>query len=91
MSESKHSPIRLESKVIIRTVTMYYTGRIVELTKDEIVLSDAAWIADSGRWHQALEKGELAEVEPYPGVVSVARGAVVDVSPWNHELPRKAK
>jgi len=83
--------VAVGSKVLIRTVTHYYTGRIVEMTPTEIVLADAAWIADTGRFATALEKGTLSEVETFPAGVSVARGAVVDVSPWPHDLPRAQK
>lgn len=87
------SPIRVGNKVMIRSVTHYYTGEIVLLTKDEIVLKDAAWIADASRWASALKDGVLNEVEPYPeGVlVAIGRGAVVDVSDWEHALPRSQK
>jgi hypothetical protein len=87
------SPIRVGNKVMIRSVTHYYTGEIVLLLKDEIILKDAAWIADTSLWSDALKSGTLNEVEPYPdGVfVAVGRGAVVDVSDWNHDLPRVQK
>lgn len=88
-----HSPICVGNAVYIRTVTHHYTGKIVLLTKDEIVLSDAAWIADSARWANALRDGTLSEVEPYPDdvFVSVGRGALCDVSTWKHALPRTQK
>lgn len=57
----------------------------------EIVLADAAWIADSGRFSVALATGTLSEVEPYPGECIVSRGAIVDVSLWAHPLPRVPK
>lgn len=85
------NPIALGSAVLIRTVTLYYTGKIAELTPESIVLVDAAWIADTGRFHTALETGTLNEVEPYPGPVAVSRGAIVDVTGWKHPLPRSAK
>jgi hypothetical protein len=78
-------------KVFIRTVTMHYTGRIVALTESVIVLADAAWIADSGRFHDALRTGKLSEVEPFLNSVYVARGALVDVTMWDHDLPRTQK
>ena len=83
----KPSIPKVGDAVIIRTVTHYYTGRIEVLDKDWIVLSSAAWIADTGRWAQALASGKLSEVEPYPNGVSVARGAIVDCSTWCHDLP----
>ena len=85
------SPLRVGNKVLIRTVTHYHTGRIVRLTPDEVVLVDAAWIADTDRFSVALATGVLAEVEPFPGPVSVNRGAIVDVCDWDHKLPRTVK
>lgn len=84
----EHS-IRLGEKVFIRTVTYHYTGRVKSITASDLVLEDAAWIADSGRYHNALMEGTLSEVEPIPGWVIICRGAIVDISPWKHELPRK--
>ena len=78
--------------VFIRTVTYHYTGRVVSVSKSTIVLEEAAWIGDSGRWSAALATGVLDEVEPYPaGPVCISRGAVVDVSVWGHPLPRTVK
>lgn len=75
----------------IRTVTMHYTGRIIAVTATDIVLEDAAWIADSGRFSDALTKGTLNEIEPFPGKVVVGRGGFIDAAPWEHDLPRKQK
>jgi hypothetical protein len=64
---------------LIRTVTMIDTGRLVAVTEHELVLEDAAWIADTGRFADALSKCEFNEVEPFPaGRVIVGRGAVID-------------
>lgn len=78
-------------KVFVRTVTFHYTGLLSALTPDMLVLDDAAWIADSGRFADALVTGSLSEVEPYPGQVLVSRGAIVDVSEWKLALPREQK
>ena len=71
----------------IRTVTFHYTGKLKSITDSDIVLENAAWVADSGRFATALSSGELAEVEPYPGNVIISRGSIVDMSEWTHELP----
>ncbi len=64
---------------LIRTVTMIDTGRLVAVTPHEIVLEDAAWIADTGRFAQAVEKAEFGEVEPFPaGRVIIGRGSIID-------------
>ena len=75
--------------IFVRTVTYHYTGLLTALTADMLVLDDAAWIADSGRWSEALVKGSLSEVEPYPGRVLVARAAIVDLCEWGLALPRR--
>ena len=91
MAQKVSSPLKVGASVFVRTVTFHYTGKVVQLTDQEIVLDDAAWIADSGRWSAALATGSLNEVEPYPGIVSIARTAVVDVTSWAHPLPRTVK
>lgn len=77
--------------VFIRTVTNYYTGRLESADTQWLQLADAAWIADTGRFADALAKGILNEVEPYPGTCWVAAGAVIDISEWAHDLPRTQK
>ena len=76
---------------LIRTVTMMYTGRVTAITDLDIVLEDSAWIADSGRYHDALAKGTLSEVEPYPDGNGVMIASIVDFAPWDHPLPREQK
>lgn len=89
--EEGETVYKLGAKLFIRTVTYHYTGRVSFLSDKEIVLSDAAWVASSGRFAEALENGSLSEVEPYPGLCSINRDVIVDVSPWGHELPRSTK
>lgn len=85
-------PYVIGSSVFVRTVTMNFTGRLVAVYETELVLEDAAWIADSGRFSVALATGVLNEVEPYPpGYVVVSRPAICDVSIWAHPLPRAVK
>ena len=67
---------------LIRTVTMIDTGRLVAVGEHELVLEDAAWIADTGRFADALKSLQFNEVEPFPdGRVIIGRGAVVDAVP----------
>jgi hypothetical protein len=64
---------------LIRTVTMIDTGRLVEVTPHELVLTDAAWIADTGRFADSLKSLDFSEVEPFPdGRVIIGRGAIID-------------
>lgn len=77
--------------VFVRTVTCYYTGRLLAVDENFLLLSEAAWIADTGRFTNALSGGTLNEVEPYPDEVLVNRAQVVDVCEWLHDLPRAQK
>lgn len=75
-------------KLFIRTVTYHITGKVVKRMGAFIQLEDAAWIADSGRFSQAIKDGELSEVEPV-GTAWVNLSSVVDFFPWKHKLPTK--
>jgi len=85
------NPIQVGNKVLIRTVTHYHTGKIVEITPTELVLVDAAWIASTGRFSSAVTNGTADEIEPFAEPVAVNRGAIVDVTNWRGELPRAVK
>lgn len=64
---------------LIRTVTMVQTGRLVKVCPQELVLEDAAWIADTGRFADALISSEFNEVEPFPpGPVIIGRQSIID-------------
>ena len=70
---------RIGKTYLIRTVTMIDTGVLVSVTDRELVLKDAAWIADTGRFSDALKSAEFNEVEPFPdGEVIIGRGSVID-------------
>lgn len=90
--DRKRNPLTPGCQVYLRTVTMHYTGLVVSVDDHEIILDNAAWIADGTRWAHMLATGELQEVEPYPdGFVAVGRGALVDASHWCHPLPREVR
>ena len=78
-NQSTVHPYQLGKVYLIRTVTMIQTGRLIRVTPQELVLEDAAWIADTGRFADALTSCQFDEVEPFPdGHVIVGRGAIVD-------------
>jgi len=81
--------------VFLRKITMIFTGRVVANYIDANVrvveLADAAWIADTGRYANAVATGKFAEVEPYPDnvVIKVPLGDLVDGFVIDWPLPRK--
>jgi len=79
----------------IRTVTMALCGKLVDVQEKELVLQNASWVADTGRFSNFIKDGTLsnsAEVEPFPdGLVIVGRGALIDATIWKHDLLKKQK
>ena len=77
---------------VLRTVTMIDVGKLVEVTDKELVLENASWIADTGRWNVFLKEGKFSESEPFPdGKVIVGRDALIDAVLWLHGDVRLVK
>lgn len=76
-------------KYFIRTVTMHLTGELVSVSGQELVLKDAAWIADSGRFNEALtDISKCKEVEPFKNPVIVGRGSIVDATTISNSITK---
>ena len=78
-------------KYLIRTVTNYVVGVVKQVGDKELLVGSASWVADTGRFHDALKNGGFREVEPYLDDVIVGRGAIVDATVWRHDLPTAQK
>lgn len=78
-------PWEIGKKYFIRTVTMHLTGELVSISAQELVLKNAAWIADSGRFNEAIRDiSKCSEVEPFANNVIVGRGSIVDATVISH-------
>lgn len=81
-------------KWFLRTVTYHWVGEVVGCNVFDvgeiIKLKNASYVADSGRFSDAVKSGALAESE-YVGDAIVNLSAVTDGFPWNHPLPTKSK
>jgi len=75
-------------KFYFRTVTYHLTGRVKKVIGSILELENAAWVADSGRFMNAIKEGKLNEVEPV-GRAYVNMDSVTDFFPWKHKLPEK--
>ena len=75
----------------LNSETLGLTGKVKEITEEEFILENASWIADSGRFMNAINDGELDEVEPVNSNVGIMKESIVDFCEWNHDLPRKQK
>ena len=89
-SQKNHS-MEIGKAYYIRTVTFHHIGRLIAVTDTDFLLDDASWVADSGRFAQALKTGSLEDVEPFPGRAIVGRGGLIDAAEWVHPLPREVK
>lgn len=88
----KNHPYKIGEAYFMRTVTHHITGRLMAVYEKEFVFTEAAWIADDGRFYDAMKNGILSEVEPWPeGEVIVGRGSLIDCQVWGHALPRTQK
>jgi hypothetical protein len=90
-TSNRSCSLKVGEKYLIRTVTFYYLGRLNSITDCDLVLENASWIPDTGRFSDCLVSGELNEIEPYPNTVIVNRGMISDCSVWKHTLPREKK
>lgn len=82
-------PFDVGKSYLIRTVTMYYTGRVVAITGKFIQLEEAAWIADAGRWEKATKEGSFDEVEPIGFDPWINTDSIVDFGEITYKLPNK--
>ena len=92
---SKSHPFEIGKNYFIRTVTMSFVGKLKTVFDDTLVLSEASWVADSGRFHNMLKSGlqseSGSEIEPFINDVIVSRGALIDATVYDFPLPTTQK
>lgn len=88
MKKENDCPFLIGKSYFIRSLTYHIVGKVKKISGGFLVLEQASWIADSGRFTQAINKGTLSEVEPVNCNVMVALQNIVDAFEWKHELPR---
>lgn len=83
---TQQHPYKLGAVYQIRTVTFTYTGRLKAVYQRELVLEDAAWIADTGRFADACKTQAYNEIEPFPDgkPVIIGRDLVTDALEVNN-------
>ena len=82
--ETSKGPWVIGTHYVIRTVTMIQTGTLKAVYPNELVLSNAVWVADTGRFHDFLkDPNKLSEAEPFTKDVIVGRNSIID----SQEIP----
>ncbi len=85
-------PFEVGKSYLIRTITMVDVGRVTRICGKFIVMEDASWIADTGRFFECLRKTDVfIEVEPFQHPLYVNTDAIVDATPWPYQLPTNPK
>jgi hypothetical protein len=77
------NPFTIGDTWFIRTVTHHLVGEMKAVGTQEFVLKGGTvmWVADDGRFQQAIEKGQFNETEPYGDQdVVVGRGSIIDAT-----------
>ena len=86
----KGCPFVIGKKYFVRTLSYHFTGKLKEKMGDFLMFEDSAWIADSGRFMQAIETGKMDEVEPINcDKHGVNKATIVDFMEVSWELPNK--
>lgn len=89
-SNQDESHWEIGKNYLVKTVLMIYCGKLKAVTDKEIIMSQSAWIADTGRFHNALRDGieivSNSEIEPFLNDVIIGRGALISATVYNHKL-----
>jgi hypothetical protein len=97
MENIMKAPFTKGSNVFLRKITMILTGHVEDIWHDGstwwIELTTAAWIADTGRYSQAVQSGRFSEVEPYAPdqIVKVPLSDLIDGFEVTWALPTEQK
>ncbi len=67
----------------VRAIPFYYVGEFDQYVSvggvPHIRLIKAAWVADTGRFYDAIQTGNFREVEPFPHYVDVPADAEISL------------
>ena len=86
------TPFIAGKNYLIRTITMIDVGRVKSVTGNFVVLTDASWIGDTGRFNECLKQVDVFnEIEPFKHDVFLNLNAIVDATPWPYALPTAPK
>ena len=72
-------------KYFFRTVTYHLIGKVKKQFGKFLELEDAVWVADNGRFMNAIRDGKLNEVEPV-WTAWINMDSVTDFFPWKHPI-----
>lgn len=94
--KSNDVPFEIGEAYFFRTVTYHTVAKIKKIVGNFLVLEEASWIADSGRFGEFINDGKVyestsSEVEPIDVSVILNVNSIVDAFVWKHKMPSKVK
>ena len=86
-------PFKVGKAYLFRTITYFTVGKVKAVVGNFLVFEEKtlSWIADTGRFQQAINDGKLNEVEPVDVEGGLNINSIVDYYSWIHSLPRIQK
>lgn len=85
-------PFEVGKNYLIRTITMIDVGKVTKIVGNFIIMDNASWIADTGRWYECLKRPDVfIEVEPFTHPLIVNTQSIIDATLWPYSLPTEAK
>lgn len=80
LPDGDFAPYEIGESYHVETVTKYFTGVLVMVTEQELVLTKCSWIPLTGRHHKYAGGSQPEECEPFPvtKLVIIGRGALID-------------
>ena len=81
-------PFEIGKAYLFCGVTRYFVGRVTRITGPFVELAEASWVANTGRFSEAVSRFTLDEVERVPDGWIVNTAALNDAGPWNGDLPK---
>jgi hypothetical protein len=90
---NNETPFEIGKAYFIRTVTYHLVGKVKRIVGNFVEFEEdtTSWIADSGRFNEAINEGKLNEVEPVKVIGGINLSSIVDYFEWVHKLPRDIK
>lgn len=85
-------PFEVGKSYLLRTITLVNVGRVTKIVGKYLVMEDASWIADTGRFFECLRKSDVfIEVEPFTHPLFVNTDSIIDATLWPYQLPTQPK
>ncbi len=80
LPEGDYSPWVIGKSYHIETVTKYFTGILLMVTDQELLIGEASWVCDTGRFNEYISGKNPNENEPYcrDTPIIIGRGSIVD-------------